>query len=655
MVAPGPRAQPVRLRVGDRAAATRRLPRPGNGRSGLVSTTTLFGVSTELSAHVDAAIAALAALVPLPSPTVAKEHLPYLYGLDAGRDTATYHQWLAINADRRFERRQALGERLAIAGGGPSISVVVPVYRPDGELLEACVASVLHQSYDRWQLCLCDDGSDDGVTPQLLDRIAQRDDRIVVVAMERNGGISAATNRAAAAATGDFLAFLDQDDEIEVDALIEVAAAIVDHDAADVLYTDQDKMDLEHVRSEPYFKSGWNPDLLLSNMYMAHLLVVRRELFERLGGLRSEFDGSQDYDLALRATEVAREIIHVPVVGYHWRRTPGSTALDYGAKPTADLAARRALAEALDRRGQPGVIEDGLLESTFRARRRLPSPEPSVTVIIPFHDAATLLGLCIESLVERAGYENYELLLVDNRSWEPETRALVQRLRRHPHVRIETYDHEFNWSAINNWAATKTDGELLLFMNSDIEARTDDWVAALAEHALRPEVGAVGARLLYPDGRVQHAGVVLGMGGGVAWHAFCFCPRDETGYFGHTHMVRNYAGVTGACLMVKRTTFEEVGGFDESMAVAFNDVDFCIKLHQRGLLNVYTPFAEFTHHEGASRGRGALEREETREMFRRYGDLIRNDPFFNPNLNPLRSEFQLTIAPQEEDLWARVL
>lgn len=604
---------------------------------------------------LDRALAALQVYAPEPPTNLPVVDSGYTYGCDAGTDTDAYHAWLRNTAEERAQKRNRTATRLGEAPGAPTISVVVPVYQPDPDLLRLCVRSVMRQSWRGWELSLCDDASDDGGrTTALLAEVASTDPRIRVTRLQENRGISGATNAAVAHSTGTLIAFLDQDDEIEEGVLGDIVEAALDHPDVDVLYTDQDKLDLDGVRSEPYFKPGWSPDLLLSNMYMAHLLVVRRELFDRVGGLRSEFDGSQDYDLALRTTELARRVVHVPVVGYHWRRTPGSTALDYSAKPYADVSAREALAAAMARRGEPAVVESGLLECTFRVRRLLPENPPLVSVVIPFHDGARLLWTCVDALERTAGYEKWEALLVDNRSWEPETRAVVARLARNDRVRVLDYDHEFNWSAINNWAADQARGDILLFMNSDVEGRSQGWLSAMVEHAIRGEVGAVGARLLYPDGRVQHVGVVMGLGGGVAWHAFCFCPPHGNGHFGHARMIRNYTALTGACLMVARARFEEIGGFDESLPVAYSDVDFCVRLHQKGYLNVFTPFAELIHYEGATRGRGALEEEDKREMFRRYDSLIRKDPFFNPNLSPLRSEFQLPLV-KEVDPWARAL
>jgi O-antigen biosynthesis protein len=434
--------------------------------------------------------------------------------------------------------------------------------------------------------------------------------------------------------------------------LTSVALALACDPQIDVLYTDEDKISEDGSRVEPFFKPDWCPDQLLSHMYMGHLLVIRRSLFEQLGGLRSAFDGSQDFDLALRATELARKIAHEPSVAYHWRKMPGSTAQSYQAKPEADQAARRALADALSRRREVATVETGAHESTFRVRRAIVG-SPLVSIIIPFHDGAELLRRCLKSVRETAGYENWEAVLVDNLSWEPETRSILSRLEEDSRCRVVEYPHPFNWAALNNFAAQQARGEHLLFLNVDVEGNSHGWLAAMLEHSQRPEVGAVGARLLYPDGRVQHAGVIMGKGGGVAGHAFCFLPGVQPGYFGQDRLIRNYSAVTGACMMSSREAFAAVGGFDESLTVAYNDVDYCLRLGKMGLRTVYTPYAELVHEESAARGRASREFGETAIMFRRWEPLIRRDPFFNPNLNPLGHGFDLHHRRDEqgEDPW----
>lgn len=585
--------------------------------------------------------------VPLLPPVITP---PIRYRSDVTGDPEAYRLWIASNdAGWRAEARTALAS-LESALDMPTISILVPVYRPDGDLLERCVHSVLAQSYTRWELCLFDDCSGDPAVTETLRSFAARDARIRIGAGEENGGISAATNGAAGLASGPFVAFLDQDDQLDADALTWVADAIVRHPDVDVVYTDEDKLDgTSGDRLEPYFKPDWSPELLLSNMYIGHFFVVRRRLFDDVGGLRSTHDGSQDYDLALRVTERARRVVHVPRVVYHWRKTAGSTALDYTNKPQSDVAARRALTDALERRGVDGWVESGLHEGTFRIRRRLVQ-DPSVAIIIPFHDAAPLLDVCMRSLDATVDLPGCEILLVDNRSWEPETSALVASLARSPRVRVLAYDEPFNWSAINNMAAAKTDAEYLVFMNSDIEATTAGWLEAMLEPAQDDGVGVVGARLLYPDGRIQHAGVVLGLGG-VAWHPFCFLPAEQPGYFAQPRVLRNWSAVTGACMLVPHATFDDVGAFDESLPTAFNDVDFCIRVRESGRRIVYTPFAELVHHESASRGTSAMEILESVDMFERYGDILKHDPFFNPNLDITRQEYWVSAVPKEVDPW----
>jgi GT2 family glycosyltransferase/2-polyprenyl-3-methyl-5-hydroxy-6-metoxy-1,4-benzoquinol methylase len=595
-------------------------------------------------AHMSASLAPRVATAPQQIPDYV-----YVYSLDAAQDRDSYQVWLEANAGRRAEEVRRTREALAARTDVPSISVVVPVYRPDHHLMRRCVASVVDQDFDRWQLCLCDDGSEDPALTVLLAELASLDPRISVASRDENGGISAATNTAASLADGEFLAFLDQDDELGPGALARVALALVENPEVDVLYTDEDKFEPDGTRSEPFFKPDWSPDQLLSHMYIGHLFVLRRTLFEELGGLRPAFDGSQDYDLALRATERARKVAHVATVAYHWRKIAGSTAQDYRAKPKSDIAARAALTDALARRGERGVVESGLHEGTFRVRREIQG-SPLISVIIPFHDGAAFLRRCVESL-QRSGYQNWEAILVDNRSWQPETRAVLSRLRQDQRCRVLQFSEDFNWAAVNNFASRHALGEHLLFMNVDVEGRSPGWLTAMLEHSQRAEVGAVGARLVYPDGRVQHAGVVMGLGGGVAWHAFCFCPGDQPGYFGQSKLVRNYSALTGACMMVRRETFDALGGFDESLPVAYNDIDFCLRLRAFGYQLVYTPFAELVHEESAVRGQASREPMETAAMFERWESVIRRDPYFNPNLDPRRSEHALSAGVEEVDPW----
>lgn len=589
-----------------------------------------------------------AALPPVEPPGTRQSGVPdYICRPDAASDRLAYRQWIARKAHLEAADSASRREALRAYGSTPTISLLVPVFRPDLELLHRCVGSVKAQDYHAWELCLCDDGSDEPAVTELLASIAASDSRIRVTALPANGGISAATNSAASLATGEFIGLLDQDDELEPHVLSRCALIVLADPEVDVLYTDEDKLE-DDERVEPYFKPDWCPDQLLSNMYMGHFTMIRRSLFDAVGGFRSEFDGSQDYDLALRSTEQAIRVAHLPEIGYHWRKTTGSTAEDYRAKPNADLAARHALEEALERRGVAGTVEAGLEPSTFRVRRAIIGT-PLVSVIVPFHNSAELLRRCIASLHHTAGYDHWEALLVDNKSWEPETRAIVSRLAEDRRCRVVPYPEDFNWAALNNHAAQHAEGDHLLFLNVDVAAQQPGWMAAMLEHSQRSEVGAVGARLMYPDGRVQHAGVVTGLGGGVAGHAFCFQSGERPGYFCQDRIIRNWSAVTGACLMSSSKAFDAVGGFDSSLTIAYNDIDYCLRLRADGYLVVYTPFAELVHEESAARGRSSCELKETGIMFRRWANIIPGDPYFNRNLNARRYDFGLDIVREDEE------
>lgn len=570
------------------------------------------------------------------------------YWRDASRDNEKYWAWLEGRGLVEAAEQRALVEKLAIVEA-PLVSVVVPVYKPEMSDLMGCVDSIKNQIYERWQLCLCDDGSNQDSLTEYLEEIASSDPRIRFTINQSNSGISEATNFALRLAEGEFVAFMDQDDAIPPNSLAEVASALVDDPAVDILYTDEDKMNARGVRFAPFFKPDWSPDYLLTHPYMGHMFVARRRLIEEVGGLRSEYDGSQDYDLMLRASEKARKIGHIPKVLYHWRTVTGSTAGDEEAKPWAYQAGLRALQDALDRRSEDAVaLPSGFFPWAFRAKRRIKS-RPLVSIIIPFRDQADLTRTCIDSIHRAAGYDNWEALLIDNQSWEPETKALIRWLQKDTKCRVLSYDREFNWSAINNWGVEQANGEIILFLNNDIEGISEGWMEAMLEHAQRSEVGAVGARLLYPSGHLQHAGAIVGMGR-IAEHAFRFCPPGMTTYFGTDKAVRNYSAVTGACMMVRKEVFEQLNGFDEAFHIAYNDIDFCLRMRREGYLIVYTPFATLKHYEGMSRGE-SQDLPETKEMARRWLRLLATcDPYFNPNLSLRRPEFALP-QPGEVPPW----
>jgi len=508
-----------------------------------------------------------------------------------------------------------------------------------------CVESVLAQSYQDWELCLCDDGSDDPELTSVMKAYAAADPRIKALAMENNGGISRATNRAMEEASGEFVVLLDHDDLLEPEALAELARVIADVDDVDVIYSDEDKMDELGRLMQPHFKCDWDPELLLSYPYLGHITAIRSDVMHRIGGFRPEFDGSQDYDVMLRATEMARKVVHIPKVLYHWRVVAGSAAGDPDAKPWATMASRRALQDAVVRRGIDGSVDSGPFQGAYHLRRQV-SDTPTVAIIIPFRDQAALTMACLESIARSPGHPIEEIVLIDNGSTEPETREMRRRLELRGDVRVLDYPGAFNWATINNVAAATCTADMLLFLNNDVEADSEGWLHALVEQAQRPEVGAVGARLAFPDGTLQHAGVVLGMGA-LAGHIFLGLPKGHGGYYGWDRIVRSVSAVTAACMLVRREVFEQMGGFDEEFAVAYNDIDFCLRLGQAGLRVIYTPHAALTHHESVSRGLSGYSNDNSVFVGRWSQDLVAGDPFFSPNLS--RLDYGCTLRPVDED------
>jgi GT2 family glycosyltransferase len=574
------------------------------------------------------------------------------YPLNASEDLPAYHQWLKNQGEPEL---RPLSGGLPVASARarmtrrPLFSIVVPVYRPPAWALERCVASVLAQTFPAFHVVLADDASNDAALEEQLRSFARLDPRIEVVFRTDNGGISAATNSALEHARGEYVVFLDDDDELHPHALEKMAAAIADSPWADVLYSDEDKLSPSGERYIPTLKPDWSPDLLLSCAYLCHLLVVRRSLVSEIGGLRSEFDGSQDYDLMLRATERTSAVVHVPEILYHWRVLAGSASADSAAKPWAFEAGRRALESALIRRGVEAVVEPHeRFPGNFHVHRTI-TGEPLVSIIVPFRDEPAMTWNCYQSLIRSPGYENFELLLIDNGSELPETRALLEKLTRDPRVGLVFDPQPFNWVEINNAAAAAARGDILLFLNNDIEARSDGWLAAMVAHAQRDEVGAVGALLRYPDLTVQHAGIVLGLTWG-AGHVQQDLPIDRPGYMLMANITRNCTAVTGACMMTRKRCFEELGGFDSELPVAFNDVDYCLRLGQRDLFVVYTPLAELIHFESKSRG----HTDDVVEVpfFRaRWRDVIlKGDPYYNQNLTHFDPYCRLSTE-EERELW----
>ncbi len=552
---------------------------------------------------------------------------------------ARYGEWVRTCDALAADDLTVLSQRAAALGDGPLISVLVPVYQTPEHWLRRCLDSVLAQAYPHWELCIADDASPAPHVRAVLGEYAARDERIKVAYREVNGHIARASNTALGLARGEYVALLDHDDELRPHALLEVAERLVGDPALELVYTDEDKIDEDGRRFHPYFKPDWNPDLLLSQNYLCHLTVIRTARVLAVGGFRPGYEGSQDHDLVLRCIEglSPSRIHHIPKILYHWRAVAGSTALERSAKDYAASAGARAVADHLQRSGT-GATVDELGSGYYRVCWPLPEPAPKVSLIVPTRDRVDLLRLCVESVFAGSGYQNFELVVVDNQSSDPATLEYLDQLRQRDRIRVLVYDAPFNYSAINNWAAAQCDGVVLGLLNNDVEVIGRQWLDELVAQAIRPQVGVVGAMLYYPDCTIQHAGVILGLGG-VAAHAYAHRPQGYPGHGGRALVAQNLSAVTGACLFVRRDVYMDVGGLDEGLAVAFNDIDFCLRVTARGYRNVWTPFAELLHHESASRGKDESEEKSRRFagevalMEQRWGQLLRRDPAYNPNLS----------------------
>ena len=548
--------------------------------------------------------------------------------------TREYAAWIARHT-RSGAQLDALGGEVRALPYQPSFSIITPVYNTPPDLLHACIASVEAQVYDRWELCIVDDASTSRDTLAALARYGDHP-RIHVRRLATNSHISAASNVALSLASGEFVALLDHDDVLAPEALAEVVRVLNAHPDTDVIYSDEDKLAAGGVRCDAFMKPDWSPEYFESCMYTCHLAVLRRSLLDAIGGFRPDYDGAQDYDVMLRAVERSDRVRHIPQVLYHWRKTEGSTAADPLAKPFAVDAARRALADHVARRGLDAEVEPGLATGLWRVRRRVRGT-PTVTIVIPTDGRSAemrggptdLLVNCVRSVVDRTTYPNYELLIVDNGRLSDDALDLLASL---PHRRVSySYEPPFNFSRKLNFCASHARGEHLLVLNDDIEVIEPEWMTAMLEFSQESAIGAVGCKLHYPDGRLQHVGVVTGVCG-IAAHLFHQHPGTSTGYGAAAIAVRNYTAVTGACMMTRRAVFEQVGGFNERLRVDFNDVDYCLKVRRAGYRIVYTPYARLYHHESGSFGPRQQQPDEIDEMRRVWGPALSADPYYSPNL-----------------------
>ena len=549
------------------------------------------------------------------------------------KEEVDYNEWCK-NDILTDEERKAQRER--IWEYPPLISVVVPIYKTPEVFLRQMIESVTAQTYPHWQLCIADGSGDTAETKRIVDSYLS-DKRIKYKILAENLGIADNTNAAMELADGDYIALFDHDDLLSENALYEVADRIC-KTGAEIVYTDEDKVtsDLSE-RYQPNFKPDFNLDLLRSNNYICHLLVVKKTLVQEVGGQKKEFDGAQDHEFLFRCVEKAKGIEHIPKVLYHWRVHKASTADNPLSKKYAYDAGKRAVTEHIRRCGEEAEVTDTLFPGFYRAKYQV-TGEPLVSIIIPNKDEKETLKKCLDSIKEKSTYCNYEIIIVENNSTGQEIFDYYKEIDGRDGIRVVYWKSGFNYSALNNFGFTFAKGDYILCLNNDVTVITPDWLERMIGQCQRKEVGIVGVKLYYPDDTIQHAGVVVGLGG-VAAHVLCKLPRDAEGYMGRLRCVQEISAVTAACMMVKTSVFKAVGGFDEELKVAFNDIDLCMKVRKYGVKIVFTPYAELYHYESKSRGMEDTPEKQLRfsrevNCFRRKWEreLLKGDPYYNPNL-----------------------
>ncbi len=526
------------------------------------------------------------------------------------------------------------------------ISIAVPVYHTGEVFLREMIDSVVAQSYKNWELCIANAGPDDEKVNAILKEYAAKDARIQVKNLDENEGIGKNTNRAFEMANGQYVALLDHDDILAPDALFEVACAI-EKSHPDIIYSDEDKVTgNEKEHTQPHFKPDFNIDLLRANNYICHLLVIKKALIDKVGGFREGFDGAQDHDFIFRCSDNANCIVHIPRILYHWRTHQASTADNPASKLYAYEAGIRAVKENLERNGEEAEVTQskdyGFYKVIYKVKER-----SLVSIIIPNKDNRDILKKCIDSILEKSTYDNYEIIVAENNSTEPETFEYYKEIEKDSRIRVIKWEKGFNFSAINNFAAGYAKGEYIIFLNNDIEVKTPSWIEGMLGNAQRKDVGIVGCRLIYPDNTIQHAGVVIGIGG-IAANIFTDLPAARSGYMHRASTQVDYSAVTAACMMISKSLFEKIGGFEEKLTVAFNDIDLCLRVREENYLVVYDAYVEMIHYESKTRGSEDTEEKvrrfqsEIEYMRTRWIDILKNgDPYYNPNLTLSKWNFSL--------------
>lgn len=600
-----------------------------------------------------------------------RNRIKYLiYNIESQQDTQDYKKWCKLYdtvTESDFKKIQSLSENLAYK---PMFSVIMPVYNAPVSYLEKAIESVINQAYPYWELCIADDKSTQKGVARLLKKYEAKDQRIKVVYRETNGHISNASNSALELATGDYIVLLDQDDEIPANCLYIVARTINDNRNLELIYSDEDKIDEMGNRFDPYFKTDWNIDLFYGQNMISHLGVYKHSLIKQIGGFRAGYEGSQDYDLALRCIDHLQpeQIQHIPHILYHWRAIEGSTAVTMENKNYAFEAGIKALRDHFQRTGKNATVVENA-HNSYRVKWNLPEYKPLASIIIPTKDKVNMLADCVHSILSKTSYENYEVLIIDNNSEEPETYEFFEEIqKKNKKVKVLSYKNEFNFSALVNYGVAQSKGEVVLLLNNDTEVINEEWLHEMVSQACRKDIGAVGAKLFYENGQIQHAGVFL-YEGHPGNHIYLKREQHDPGYFNKLNLAQNYSAVTAACLAISKELYNQVGGFDEkNLKVAYNDVDFCLKIRELGYRNLFTPFAQLFHYESQSRDNDMdLEqyprfKQEHSFMLKKWEKALTRDPFYSPNLNPYYNEdpsvdkrlIQLAFPPYVKYEWQEV-
>lgn len=559
-----------------------------------------------------------------------------------------YIQWLKATEPNQLElnKQKLFSSSFSFK---PLISLITPVFNPDPDLLRQAIESVVAQTYDNWQLCLVDGNSFDPDIRETIDEFVKNDSRVLSKFLDKNLGIAGNSNKALQIAQGDFVLLLDHDDILSPEALYQTVKRINEVPSSDILYFDEDKLTQDGIRKDPFFKPDWSPDLILSVNYLTHP-VIRRSLVNEVGGFKPEMDGAQDWDLILRCCEQTANIQHIPRILYHWRQVHGSAAQRFSAKPWALIKQRSCIEAHLNRRGFQNTKV--ILSKQNRMRVLWSHKRSLVSVIIPSKDNKRYLQRCLNSILRQTDYSNVEILIIDNNSQDSSVQEYYKKIAKDKRIRIINFTEEFNYSSVNNLGANKAEGNLLLFLNNDIKALNSDWLNEMVRWAELPGVGSVGAKLLYPWNIIQHAGVIIGMEGHAS-HVFWGAHENYNGIFGSPNWYRNYSAVTGACLMIPRTVFEQVNGFDEKFSITFGDVDICLRIVESGYRIVYSPYARLIHYEGRTRGHHIPVNDIVVGYEKMKTAISEGDRYYNPNLS-YRNRIPELVQPGEESRQDRI-